>query len=172
MPKVILSQLRTPVQGQSQTRAGRPWHAEHHIVTSQVEHSSVLNYCMALERPEAPLLIQEGWRASAGVVTAGSRSGGFTPPFSGGDSTSPHGGVKPPLPSSVARTCSIGPRRLGSVLNLLVTCHLSLVTVLPRPIYALCCAEGSGERNDRARLGAKNRRPQEPVRTTLAIARY
>jgi len=31
-----------------------------HIVTSQVEHSSVLNYCMALERQEAPLLIQEG----------------------------------------------------------------------------------------------------------------
>ncbi len=33
---------------------------ERHIVTSQVEHSSVLNYCMALERQEAPLLIQEG----------------------------------------------------------------------------------------------------------------
>ena len=27
-----------------------------HIVTSQVEHSSVLNYSMALERQEAPLL--------------------------------------------------------------------------------------------------------------------
>ncbi len=34
--------------------------AKRHIVTSQVEHSSVLNYCMALERQEAPLLIQEG----------------------------------------------------------------------------------------------------------------
>ena len=49
-----------PVNGQSQTRAGRPWHAKRHIVTSQVEHSAVLNYCMALERQEAPLLIQEG----------------------------------------------------------------------------------------------------------------
>src|SRR5208337_2216268 len=39
-----------PVQGQTQTRAGRPWHAKRHIVTSQVEHSSVLNFCMALER--------------------------------------------------------------------------------------------------------------------------
>ena len=39
-----------PVQGQRQTRAGRPWHAKRHIVTSRVEHSSVLNYCMALEK--------------------------------------------------------------------------------------------------------------------------
>jgi cysteine sulfinate desulfinase/cysteine desulfurase-like protein len=41
-----------------------------HIVTSQVEHSSVLNFCMALER--------------GGL----DRSGGFTPRFPGGDSTS------------------------------------------------------------------------------------
>jgi cysteine desulfurase len=39
-----------PVNGQSQTRAGRPCHVKRHIVTSQVEHSSVLNYCMALEK--------------------------------------------------------------------------------------------------------------------------
>jgi len=39
-----------PVQGPSQTRAGRPCHEKRHIVTSQVEHSSVLNYCMALEK--------------------------------------------------------------------------------------------------------------------------
>jgi len=60
--------------------------AKRHIVTSQVEHSSVLNYCMALS------------------------SGGFTPPpGAGGDEftspdgsrsgefTSPDGGMKPPL---------------------------------------------------------------------------
>ena len=46
---------------------------ERHIVTSQVEHSSVLNYCMALS------------------------SGGFTPAFRSGEFTSPRGGVKPPL---------------------------------------------------------------------------
>ena len=39
-----------PVKGQSQTRAGSPCHVKRHIVTSQVEHSSVLNYCMALEK--------------------------------------------------------------------------------------------------------------------------
>jgi len=41
-----------PVIGQSQDdgpRAGRPCYEKRHIVTSQVEHSSVLNYCMALE---------------------------------------------------------------------------------------------------------------------------
>ncbi|MFZ0963559.1 MAG: aminotransferase class V-fold PLP-dependent enzyme [Terriglobia bacterium] len=39
-----------------------------HIVTSLVEHSSVLNYCMALEKSEAPLLNQEGPRVRAGVL--------------------------------------------------------------------------------------------------------
>ena len=34
--------------------------AKRHIVTSQVEHSSVLNYCMALEKSGTPLLGQEG----------------------------------------------------------------------------------------------------------------
>ena len=40
----------------------------------------ILSALMARLPPGAPRLIQEGWRASAGVVTAGSRSGGFTPP--------------------------------------------------------------------------------------------
>ena len=39
--------------------------AKRHIVTSQVEHSSVLNYCMALEKAGTPLLVQ-GTRGSAG----------------------------------------------------------------------------------------------------------
>jgi cysteine sulfinate desulfinase/cysteine desulfurase-like protein len=66
-----------PMQVQNQTRAGRPWHGKQHIVTSQVEHSSVLNYCVAL------------------------CSGGFIPPFGGGEITSPHGlrngGFTPPF---------------------------------------------------------------------------
>ena len=32
------------------SRAGRPCYEKRHIVTSQVEHSSVLNYCMVLEK--------------------------------------------------------------------------------------------------------------------------
>src|SRR5208283_3735133 len=39
-----------------------------HIVTSKVEHSSVLNYCMALKK--IPLLVQEGY-PKGGVVTEG-----------------------------------------------------------------------------------------------------
>jgi len=49
-----------------------------HIVTSQVEHSSVLNYCMALER-------------------GGLCSGGFTPPDCSVDLRSTFGGQRPPL---------------------------------------------------------------------------
>ncbi len=64
---------------------------------------------MALERQEAPLLIQEGWRASAGVVwaDAASRTGRACPTpvddrcdHEGAASrppTSPNGGVNPPL---------------------------------------------------------------------------
>jgi len=33
-----------------------------------------------------------------------------------------------------------------------------------RPIYARCCAEGSGEGNGRARVGTKNRGPKGQAR--------
>ena len=39
-----------PVFGFAHSRAGRLCHVKRHIVTSQVEHSSVLNYCTALEK--------------------------------------------------------------------------------------------------------------------------
>ena len=67
--------------------------AKRHIVTSQVEHSSVLNYCKAL------------------------CSGGFTPPFPGGESASPHGGVNPPLHETGYRVTYLPVDREG-LLNL------------------------------------------------------
>jgi cysteine desulfurase len=75
---VIFTSCATESNNTAIAAALRANPAERHIVTSQVEHSSVLNYCMALERGEF-------------------RSGGFTPPFPGGEVTSPHGGVNPPL---------------------------------------------------------------------------
>ena len=57
--------------------------AKRHIITSQVEHSSVLNYCMALER--------------GGL----DRSGGFTPPPGEAASPSGNGGINPPLLSAM-----------------------------------------------------------------------
>jgi len=58
--------------------------AKRHIVTSQVEHSSVLNYCMALER---------------GGLDG---SGGFTPPDCSVDLRSTYSGRRPPLQASFA----------------------------------------------------------------------
>ncbi|MGB9488479.1 MAG: hypothetical protein WCD04_20485 [Terriglobia bacterium] len=62
-----------------------------HIVTSSVEHSSMLNYCMALSSGEftSPF--------PGGEFTSPFPGGEFTSPFPGGEFTSPRGGVKPPL---------------------------------------------------------------------------
>jgi cysteine sulfinate desulfinase/cysteine desulfurase-like protein len=63
-----------------------------HIVTSQVEHSSVLNYCMALS------------------------SGGFTPP-SPRDRAQKPGGVKPPLHEPGYRVTYLPVDREGLLLS-------------------------------------------------------
>ena len=44
--------------------------AKHHIVTSQVEHSSALNQCMALGKLGAPLLTEEGSGGGPGCASA------------------------------------------------------------------------------------------------------
>jgi len=65
-----------------------------HIVTSQVEHSSVLNYCMAVER-------------------GGLCSGGFTPPDCSVDLRSTFGGQRPP--PGVSTFSSVGGVGEGAV---------------------------------------------------------
>ena len=72
---VIFTSCATESNNAAIAAALRANPAKRHIVTSQVEHSSVLNYCLALS------------------------SGGFTPPpgSRSGEFTSPDGGVKPPL---------------------------------------------------------------------------
>jgi cysteine desulfurase len=72
---VIFSSCATESNNAAIAAALKANPAKRHIVTSSVEHSSVLNYCMALS------------------------SGGSTPPFPGGEFTSSRGGVKPPLRS-------------------------------------------------------------------------
>jgi hypothetical protein len=118
-----------PVQGQ-QTRAGRPWHAEPHIVTSQVEHSSVLNYCLALERRGLD------------------RSGGFTPPDCSVDLRSKfggrrpplqaHGGINPPLRDPCYRVTYL-PVNRNSLLNL---AHLEVALTVETAVASLMMEMG------------------------------
>jgi cysteine desulfurase len=72
---IIFTSCGTESNNTAITAALKANPGKRHIVTSQVEHSSVLNYCMALS------------------------SGGFTPPpgARSGGFTSTDGGVKPPL---------------------------------------------------------------------------
>src|SRR5208282_5862472 len=91
---VILTSCATESNNAAIAAALKANPTKRHIVTSQVEHSSVLNYCKALER--------------GGL----DRSGGFTPPDCSVDLRStpggrrpplqPHGGVNPPCPESRA----------------------------------------------------------------------
>ena len=69
--------------------------AKHHIVTSQVEHSSVLNYCLALER---------------GGLNG---SGGFTPPDCSVDLRSTGDGRRPPLHHDAYRVTYLPVDRAG-----------------------------------------------------------
>jgi cysteine sulfinate desulfinase/cysteine desulfurase-like protein len=57
---VIFTSCATESNNAAIAAALRANPAKRHIVTSQVEHSSVLNYCMALEKSSTPLLGQEG----------------------------------------------------------------------------------------------------------------
>ena len=74
---VIFTSCATESNNAAITAALKANPTKRHIVTSQVEHSSVLNFCMALER-------------------SGLCSGGFTPPLSVAPRAQ-RGGVKPPL---------------------------------------------------------------------------
>jgi cysteine desulfurase len=65
---VIFTSCATESNNTAIAAALRANPAKRHIVTSQVEHSSVLNYCLALEK--TPLLIQEGC-PKGGVVAEG-----------------------------------------------------------------------------------------------------
>jgi len=95
-PDVIFTSCTTESNNAAIAAALKANPAKRHTVTSQVEHSSVLNYCMALEKQKAPLLVQEGPRGSAGVVT-NDGSCGFTPPDCSVDLRSTYGGRRPPL---------------------------------------------------------------------------
>jgi cysteine desulfurase len=58
--EVIFTSCATESNNAAIAAALRANPAKRHVVTSQVEHSSVLNYCMALEKSGTPLLGQEG----------------------------------------------------------------------------------------------------------------
>jgi cysteine desulfurase len=80
---VVFTSCATESNNTAITAALRANPAKRHIVTSQVEHSSVLNYCMALEKQEAPLLVQEGPEALATGVVTGKSPGSAAPPEAG-----------------------------------------------------------------------------------------
>ncbi len=91
---VIFTSCATESNNTAIAAALRANPGKRHNVTSSVEHSSVLNYCMALSGGGFIPPFPDGEFISPN----GLRSGGFTPPFGAGEVISPRGGVKPPLP--------------------------------------------------------------------------
>jgi cysteine sulfinate desulfinase/cysteine desulfurase-like protein len=66
-----------------------------HIVTSQAEHSSAVNYCMAPSNRRS-------------ILPSDLHSGGLTPPFGAGEITTPRGGLNLPLRESSCRVTYLG----------------------------------------------------------------
>jgi cysteine sulfinate desulfinase/cysteine desulfurase-like protein len=97
---VIFTSCATESNNAAIAAALRANPAKRHIVTSQVEHSSVLNCCMALEKSGTPLL---------------GRSGDFTSPPESRDGVirSSNGGLNPPLREGAYRATYLPVDREG-----------------------------------------------------------